>query len=129
VTNKTEVNQQNGFYKLQARLREEGWYVEWMAADQPGHFWEDIGVYHEEGPYEGIEIDLDKCLFNVHEDSYYINLDGLPDELSPETIKSDNFYISPELKGAENLEAVLPIFDECGCSYEITGDEVYISWE
>jgi len=31
-----------GFYRLQERLRRDGWYVEWAGASQFSHAWEDM---------------------------------------------------------------------------------------
>ena len=62
--NASEVKK-HPFYLLQERLREEGWYVEWAAASQGGHFWEDMPFSHQVGPFAGMEIDADKCLFSL----------------------------------------------------------------
>ena len=169
-----------GFYKLQKALRKEGWYVEWKEASQGSHVWEDMPMSHQEGPFEGIDIDEGKCLltFVDEQDLFYSYLhDGLPrpdglsddewDAIRDDLIESLSFegdlepltdflggeerWLSfidglpdptPEGLGGnyfmlclwrddalENLKAVLPIFESCGCSYSnLTKDGVLIEW-
>ena len=58
-----------GFYELQRRLRDLGWYVEWEYASQESHIWEDMPEDHEAGPFVGQEIDKSKVLFSFTGDS------------------------------------------------------------
>ena len=70
-----------GFYKLQKALREEGWYVEWKEASQGSHVWEDMPISHQEGPFEGINIDEGKCLLAfIDPQDHFFNFlfDNLP---------------------------------------------------
>ena len=79
------------------------------AAEQCNHFWEDLGTYHEVGPFKGLEIDLDKCLFNLVPEmpifsKYYT--DEEEDIYSPDDIKSSWFYYSYTELGVRNLKSV-----------------------
>lgn len=56
------------FAKLQTRLREEGWFVEWGMPCCQSCAWSDIPSKHEAGPFEGQEVDFDKVLMNHEQD-------------------------------------------------------------
>jgi len=56
------------FSKLQQRLREEGWFVEWKMPCCQTCAWAEIPSTHQVGPFEGQEIDLSKVLFNHDQD-------------------------------------------------------------
>lgn len=43
-----------GFYRLQERLREEGWYVEFSKQSQGADAWESMPWIHQEGPFSGL---------------------------------------------------------------------------
>lgn len=58
----------NGFRKLQERLREEGWYVGWGLMCCQSCAWAEVPYEHEEGPFEGQEVDFSKVLFNHEQD-------------------------------------------------------------
>jgi len=58
----------NGFRKLQERLREEGWFVEWNMPCCQSCAWGSLPWKHEEGPFKGEELDLSKVLFNHSQD-------------------------------------------------------------
>ena len=59
-----------GFYRLQTRLRAEGWYFECTDATAGGHAWEDMPMNHQEGPFKGMAIDLSKCLISFLQDPF-----------------------------------------------------------
>jgi hypothetical protein len=155
------VVEQMSFYKLQERLREEGWYVDWNLPCCTSCAWSAV-------PYEA---DLDKVLFNHSQDcEVYIEGDECPacegegineddddcpvcfgrgevDENfdltqydtsvsgficnSPEQQSSSLFCFSGDKKGVKNLKEILPIIEECGCSWywDKTGKtRIEISW-
>lgn len=58
----------NGFRKLQERLKEEGWYVGWNHYCCQTCAWDDVPYEHEDGPFKGEQVDLDKVLFNHSQD-------------------------------------------------------------
>ena len=58
----------NGFRKLQERLREEGWFVEWNMPCCQTCAWGDLPWKHEVGPFKGEELDYSKVLFNHSQD-------------------------------------------------------------
>jgi len=61
----------NGFRTLQKRLREEGWYVGWNHYCCQSCAWDDVPFEHEEGPFTGEDVDLNKVLFNHSQDCEY----------------------------------------------------------
>jgi len=58
----------NGFRKLQERLREEGWFVEWNMPCCQSCAWGELPYEHEVGPFKGKEVDFSKVLFNHSQD-------------------------------------------------------------
>lgn len=66
----------NGFEKLKARLREEGWYVGWNLPCCQSCAWADLPFEFE----DGTEVDLEKVLFNHSQDcEVYIEGEECPD--------------------------------------------------
>ena len=165
------------FYVLQKKLREEGWYVEWSPASDGGDAWVDVPAVHEEGPFEGLEIDQNKCLLaftnfddeRLHPWAYLPRPEGLSDEEwdvevqnlmdslhdgdigpiveflggedqwesllasipenTPEGLGGNYFMMSGKDIALENLNAVLPFFAECGCSYkDVSREGIEIEW-
>ena len=55
----------NGFEKLKARLREEGWYVGWNLPCCQSCAWADLPFEFED---DGTSLDFDKVLFNHSQD-------------------------------------------------------------
>ena len=131
------------------RLREEGWYCGWAHMCCSNCAWMDVPTYHEEGPFKGEEVDLDKCLFNheqdcededayedMDEDAYEEMLDEQDGAcfitLSPDQLGESCFNFSPNKTGVANLKAILPIIEECGCTYNWNGKgdtTISINWE
>jgi hypothetical protein len=156
---------QCGFYRLQQRLRKEGWYIEWTGAEQLGHAWVDKPFVHPEGPFQGIKIDDAKCLLccigdpsdllqppedlldeeidqwfeEAYEKLQNDDIEGLA-EIVGQSVVDKLFNASPEVwgenifmfdpKGVENLKAVLPLFEACGCRHgEILEGRIRIEWD
>ena len=163
----------NGFRKLQERLAKEGWYVGWNHYCCQTCAWDDVPDKHEEGPFEGEEVDLSKVLFNHSQDCEYYDEDeeecelcegdGFTDEGDdcpecngtgmgysnlntsefdtsapgfvcnfPEQQGDSLFCFDGSKEGVENLKAILPIIEECGCKYwwDETGEtRIEISWD
>ena len=65
----------NGFRKMQERLIAEGWFVGWNMPCCQSCAWSEVPYKHEEGPFEGKEVDLSKVLFN-HSQDCQIDSDG-----------------------------------------------------
>lgn len=144
----------NGFRKLQERLRTEGWYVGWNHYCCQSCAWEDVPYEHEEGPFAGKDVNLDKVLFNhsqdceVYFEENYFNEDTqeyeYPEEVTkdylvdgsfvcytPEQQNSSLFCFSGQEQGVKNLTEILPIIEECGCTYNWCGtgkSRIEISW-
>ena len=140
------------FETLQDRLREEGWYVEWALPCCQSCAWSEVPYEHLAGPLSGQEVDLDKVLFNHEQDceddsvkydedsDAYLSASGeLIDEneydqfphLPYTEMEGSYFCFSGDNKGVKNLKEVLPIIEECGCSYTwdgTGGSRIYISW-
>jgi len=140
------------FEVLQDRLREEGWYVEWALPCCQSCAWAEVPFEHEVGPLSGEEVNLDKVLFNHEQDceddsveydedaDVYLSASGEPIDESefsqvPHVMYTEMdgsyFCFSGVEKGVQNLIDVLPIIEECGCSYtwSKTGEtRIYISW-
>jgi len=57
-----------GFYRLQERLREEGWYVEWSQESQGADAWEFMPAVHQEGPLQGLQVEEAKSLIALQPD-------------------------------------------------------------
>jgi hypothetical protein len=78
------VPEECGFYRLQKRLRDDGWYVEWTDEGQLMHAWEDMPGMHSEGPFKGMPIDDTKCLLSCV---------GDPSDLleAPEDLEEDEY--------------------------------------
>ena len=138
----------NGFRRLQERLREEGWYVGWNLPCCQSCAWSEL-------PYEfedGTEIDFSKVLFNHSQDCEVEPEppEGLTEEqeeewweeweernegfqtLSPEEQHYSMFCFDGGRKGVKNLKAILPIIEECGCSWhwnETGKQRIEISWD
>jgi hypothetical protein len=119
------------FYRLQERLRQDGWYIEWTDATQAGHAWEDMPYTHQEGPYKGEEIDRDKCLISYLSDDLMSEIAARNCfDVSPESVGGNRFMFDPDRDARKNIDAILHIFQECGCriSYSRRSDEVLIEW-
>jgi hypothetical protein len=58
----------NGFRKLQERLREQGWFVEWNMPCCQTCAWGELPWKHEVGAFKGKELDYSKVLFNHSQD-------------------------------------------------------------
>lgn len=70
----------NGFRKLQERLREEGWFVEWNMPCCQTCAWGDLPWKHEVGPFKGEELDYSKVLFNHSQDcEVYLDEEECPE--------------------------------------------------
>jgi hypothetical protein len=158
------ASQKCGFYRLQQRLRQEGWYIEWTGAQQLSHAWVDKPVYHHEGPFEGTEIDdtkvlvccvgdlddlltppeglldeeIDQWIEDAYEKLENDDMEGLA-EMVGQSVVDKLFNPSPEVwggnlfmlpEGIENLQAVLPLFEACGCRHgEISHGRIWIEWD
>lgn len=153
----------NGFRKLQQRLNQEGWFVEWNMPCCQSCAWAEVPD----------DADLDKVLFNHSQDCECdldadihckeCDGDGFIDEETmqdcpeckgsgknlanipidadtsvdgficntPENQDGSMFCFSGDKKGVENLKAILPIIEECGCDYswnESGEERIFISW-
>ena len=164
----------NGFRKMAARLRDEGWYVGWNEPCCQSCAWDSLPMYLDEDME--IEVDYSKVLFNHSQDcevqgteeecsecdgeGYNIDTDedcsycggtGYEDfdvnapliedyDTSvhgficnyPEQQNSSVFCFDGTPEGVENLKAILPIIEECGCSVNWSGSgeqRIDISWE
>ena len=137
----------NGFRKLQERLREEGWFVEWAMPCCTSCAWAEIPFEHEVGPFTGQEVDLSKVLFNHEQDceiepdppeglsedeeeEWWDSIEGF-ETLSPEEQDESVFCFDGSKQGVKNLKAILPIIEECGCEVEWNGkgdQRIEISW-
>jgi len=130
----------NGFRKLQQRLREEGWYVEWNLPCCQTCAWDSVPFEFE----DGTEVDLSKVLFNHSQDCEVqteCSQEELPDGLlvedgfvcyPPEQQHYSTFCFAGDRQGVKNLKAILPIIEECGCKWNWNqkGDQrIEISWE
>jgi len=130
------------FSRLQSRLREEGWYVGWNLPCCQTCAWAEL-------PYEfedGTEIDFSKVLFNHSQDCEIEPEppEGLSEDEEDEWWENVEYtYNTPEQqgyslfcfdggrKGVSNLKKILPIIEECGCSWywDKTGkSRIEISW-
>lgn len=142
----------NGFRKLQERLTQEGWYVGWNHHCCQSCGWWDVPD----------EADLSKVLFNHSQDCEYereicevCDGDGecescddgyvMPDDAPEGLLKSGSFLCYPpeqvegsmfcfdgDKKGVKNLKEILPIIEECGCSYNWGGTgetRIWIGWK
>jgi len=143
------------FRRLQERLRDEGWFVEWKMPCCQSCAWAEIPDTHQVGPFEGQEIDLSKVLFNHEQDcedwdneetcsacegdGYYDDDDcGYCDGVGSFTkyLESDEadgslFCFDGTRKGVNQLKKILPIIEECGCSWywDKSGkSRIEISW-
>ena len=56
------------FAKLQTRLREDGWFVEWNMPCCQSCAWGDVPDVNQVGPFKGQDVDLSKVLFNHSQD-------------------------------------------------------------
>lgn len=121
----------NGFRQLQERLTNEGWYVAWALPCCQTCAWESLPGEHEQGPFTGQDIDFDRVLFNHEQDcEMECAFDTLP-HYSPEQQTDSAFCFSGTPEGVENLKKILPIIEECGCSWswnEKGHQRISISW-
>jgi hypothetical protein len=58
----------NGFEKMKSALQAEGWFVGWNLPCCQSCAWSEVPYEHEEGPFEGQEVDFSKVLFNHSQD-------------------------------------------------------------
>ena len=139
----------NGFRQLQERLTNEGWYVAWARPCCQTCAWESLPGEHEQGPFMGQDVDFDRVLFNHEQDCEMecewddekgerilpegvteADFDTLP-HYSPEQQTDSVFCFSGTPEGVENLKKILPIIEECGCSWswnEKGNQRISISW-
>jgi len=151
----------NGFSKLQKRLTEEGWFVGWNLPCCQSCAWMDVpddadldkvlfnysqdcevwieGDECEACEGEGLDEDDSDCPicfgrgevvegFDVSD--YDTSVSGFICN-SPEQQSESYFCFSGDDKGVENLKAILPIIEECGCTihWDGTGEcRPEISW-
>ena len=141
----------NGFRKLQERLREEGWAVEWNLPCCQSCAWaeieaddyskvlfnhsQDCEIDHDyedcdacDG--EGITAEDEECEVCEGEGFEKIieKVDFEPDTsvygfvcAPPEYQDGSTFCFDGSKKGVANLKAILPIIEECGCSIDWDG--------
>ena len=107
-------------------LRAEGWYCAWGLPCCQSCAWAEIPFEHEEGPFIGKEVDIEKVLFNHEQDIEdesvwnHIDVDEVDeDEIVPRYFNMDEqresvFCFDGSRKGVKNLKKVLPIFEQCG---------------
>lgn len=106
------------------RLRAEGWYCAWGLPCCQSCAWAEIPFEHEEGPFIGKEVDIEKVLFNheqdIEDESVWDDVgENDEDEIVQRYFNMDEqrdsvFCFDGSKKGVENLKEVLPIFEECG---------------
>lgn len=140
----------NGFYKMQERLRELGWFVEWNMPCCQSCAWGDV-------PWKA---DLSKVLFNHSQDCTIDDIDFCEcdggvvytedddvhdcpecngtayrlDQVPEYALREHGFFCNPpdhqegsmfcfdsSEDGVENLKEILPIIKECGCDYDWSG--------
>lgn len=65
----------NGFRKMQDALRAEGWFVGWNLPCCQTCAWGELPYEHEEGPFKGQKVNLEKVLFNHSQDCEIFNPD------------------------------------------------------
>jgi len=109
----------NGFRKLQERLTAEGWYVGWAELCCQTCAWDNLQRHHD--------IDLTKALFNHHQDCS----DSM-ETYAPEQQDRSTFCFNGSKEGVENLKAIIPIIEECGCKIHWNGQghiRPDISWK
>jgi len=163
---------ENGFRRMQARLRELGWLVEWNLPCCQSCAWDALPDKHEVGPFVGQWVNCSKVLFNHSQDCEYgptpeernackacggegwredvdepcKECNGQGEHFHFDTTKYDtsvtarhslaehNFVCNwPEQqdhslfcfdggkKGVQNLSAIIPIIEACGCKVEWNG--------
>lgn len=139
----------NGFRKMQLRLREKGWYVEWALPCCQSCAWNSIPRVHRNGPFTGKEINREKVLFN-HEQDCAIDCDWdeetdapiLPEKYKerkfetmpcylPEEVSGSLFGFAGDGEGPKYLREIMSIIEECGCKIIWSGDgdeRPYIGW-
>jgi len=132
-TSESPTQDLQGFSLLQSRLRGLGWYVERTSAIQGSHAWEDMPLKHQEGPFTGVEIDMDKVLMSYIDDEQQQRLwEGINEEgsgCSNSQPQGEYFMYNDSSKAEDNLVSINYIFDDCGCTLgELHGDEVWIEW-
>jgi len=137
------------FNKLKEILQSEGWYVGWALPCCQTCAWEELPLFHEDGPFEGKEIEIHKVLFSHEQDC---QLDVYFDEIKEEYILPDGytkddystfphyrphetngslFCFAGDDEGVKNLIEVLPLIEKSGCKivWNQTGNmRPYISW-
>lgn len=135
------------FARLQERLREEGWFVQWKMPCCQTCAWAELPFEHPEGPFEGKEIDFSKVLFNHEQDCeaddeydvcgecmgegeiddgdesiYCEACDGSGEIYEPRYLEAHEasgsmFCFDGNKKGTQNLVDILPLIEESGCSW------------
>lgn len=59
------------FYKMKEALQAEGWFVGWNLPCCQTCAWGELPYEHEEGPFKGQKVNLEKVLFNHSQDCEY----------------------------------------------------------
>ena len=134
----------NGFRKLEERLTQEGWYVGWAELCCQTCAWDTL----PDTLPNGDDVDYSKVLFNHEQDcendewmeeldddeldDYEYEGDGTMKTFSPEDQDTSTFCFDGSKEGVENLKAIIPIIEECGCEIHWNGKgdtRPDISWE
>ena len=128
------------------RLREEGWYCGWAELCCQSCAWACLPDEHEVGKFKGEDVDFSKCLFNHEQDcendswmdldddavdEYVYEGEGTMSTFSSDEISDSLFCFDGSDEGVENLKAIIPIIEECGCEIHWNGDanmRPSISW-
>ena len=142
-------NKLHPFDRMKQALQAEGWYVGWALPCCQTCAWEELPLYHEEGPFEGEVVEIHKVLFSHEQDC---QLDAAWDDekeeyILPEGYTKDDYASIPHYRytettgslfcfagddeGVKNLLAAIPLIEAAGCS--VTWDQSgrsrpYISW-
>lgn len=140
---------EHNFYKLKQRLQEQGWYVAWAHPCCQTCAWQEVPYEHPDGPNQGKELDSNKLLFNHEQDcnmeceydeenDEYILPDGMTRDdyctfptFKPEQTSGSLFCFNGDEQGVKNLIEVLPIIEECGCTWgwnKAGNSRIYIGW-
>lgn len=132
-TSESSTQDLQGFSLLQSRLRALGWYVERTDAIQGSHAWEDMPFEHQDGPFTGVAIDMDKVLISYIDDEQLQRLEEGSNEegsgASNSQPQGEYFMYNDSSEAEDNLVSIKYIFDGCGCTLgEPEGDQVWIEW-